>query len=242
MVMEWFLRLGRQLEGGLAPGRICREFGQLEPLTLADLEKDRDSYTLVMEAPEQFQEGGETPMHLMDRRGRKHYAAILGSEKDAQDRISQLRAAPELTLERTAWTGNHVYGPGALFHGPVFQVLHRVDGISPDGALARLVPPEDAGWSRESPVFHPAMIDGVAQLAFVWGLFTQDAEFQLQSIGEFQQAQDANYDQALRCVIEGVESSRTSLRLHAYLESDGGDIIANLRDVVCEPRKRPSGG
>jgi hypothetical protein len=59
--------------------------------------------------------------------------------------------------------------------------------------LGRLLPPEeDTNWSDDSQLFHPAMIDGATQLAFVWGLFTQDNEFLATSIGEFVQASNAN--------------------------------------------------
>lgn len=242
MAMEWLLRFGRQV-GGLRGGCFCREFCQEKPIVLLDFEKDQDSFTLEMEDLPGFLAGRETGMRLVDDGGESRFAGIVGMVGDGQApaaRGAGLLPAPELSLERTAWTGNHVYGPGSLFHGPAFKVIHRVDGVSKQGALARFVPPEEANWSREAPVFHPAMIDGVAQLAYVWGLFTQGAEFQLTSIGEFTQAQDAHYNQALRCVLEGVESSRSALKLYAYPESDGGDVVANLRDVGCLPWTRPS--
>ena len=79
------------------------------------------------------------------------------------------------------------------------------------------------------------MIDGITQLALVWGLFTQDSEFFVTSIGEFVQAPQPNYNQGLRCVLEGLESSPEYLRLNAYLESDSGETLAVMRNVECHP-------
>ena len=83
------------------------------------------------------------------------------------------------------------------------------------------------------------MIDGAAQLAFVWGLFTQDNEFLATSIGEFAQTANANYNQALRCILEGIETTPEKLTFNIYLESDAAEPVAVLRNVECQPA--PSG-
>ncbi len=237
MVMEWFMRFGRQVS---RPGSLirCRNFQQIQGIAVPDFEQSRVPFTMSMEALEAFQGNGSTAIELADVEGQRRYSAIL--EKAENEQALGLGPAPELELERTAWTGNHVYGPGALFHGPAFQVIHRVEGVSSHGALGRLVPPDEMGWSERPYVFHPAMIDGVTQLAFVWGLFTQDGEFFISSVGEYVQAPQANFDQALRCVLEGLDSSPQALKLNAYLESDGGDPVAVMRDVVCHS-VQPSG-
>ncbi len=233
MVMEWFLRHARQLAGPKTLLR-CREFQQLQGIALPEYDQGSVPFSVVMDSLNGFQWGGQTSMRLLDMDGQLRYGAVL--EKVEDEEALGLTRAPELELERTAWTGSHVYGPGALFHGPAFQVIHRVEGVSPQGALGRLVPPEEGGWPEDTYLFHPAMIDGVTQLAFVWGLFTQDNEYLVSSIGEFVTKPNANFNQALRCVLEGVDSSLEQLRLNAYLETDAGDTIAVMRNVECLPR------
>ena len=232
MVMEWFLRNARQTAGSKGFLR-CRDFQQLQGIALPDYGTGSVPFSIVMDSLSSFQWGGQSSVRLVDADGQLRYAALLEQVEDLES--LGLTKAPELELERTAWTGSHVYGPGALFHGPAFQVIHRVEGVSPQGALGRLVPPEDAGWPEDTYLFHPAMIDGITQLAFVWGLFTQDSEFFVTSIGEFVQAPQANYNQGLRCVLEGLESSPEYLRLNGYLESDGGETLAVMRNVECHP-------
>ena len=237
MVMEWFLRNARQLTQHKGFLR-CRDFQQLQGIALPDFGKDAVPFTIMMDSLSSFQWGGQSSVRLVDADGQLRYAALL-EQVDSVDALGITRA-PELELERTVWTGSHVYGPGALFHGPAFQVIHRVEGVSPHGALGRLLPPEDAGWPEDTYLFHPAMIDGITQLAFVWGLFTQDSEFFVTSIGEFVQAPQANFNQGLRCVLEGVDSSPEYLRFNAYLEADSGETLAVMRNVECHPVNPPA--
>ena len=232
MVMEWFMRNARQLAHRKGYLR-CRDFQQLQGIALPDFGNSATPFSIVMDSLSSFQWGGQSSVRLVDADGQLRYAALVEKIEDVES--LGLTAAPELDLERTAWTGSHVYGPGALFHGPSFQVIHRVEGVSPQGALGRLLPPEDAGWPEDTYLFHPAMIDGITQLAFVWGLFTQDSEFFVTSIGDFVQAPQPNYNQALRCVLEGLDSSPEYLRLNAYLESDAGETIAIMRNIECHP-------
>ena len=146
MVMEWFLRNARQTAG--AKGFLrCRDFQQLHGIALPEFGKASVPFSIIMDSLSSFQWGGQSFVRLVDADGQLRYAALLEQVEDKES--LGLTQAPELELERTAWTGSHVYGPGALFHGPAFQVIHRVEGVSPQGALGRLLPPEDAGWPRK---------------------------------------------------------------------------------------------
>ena len=67
-----------------------------------------------------------------------------------------------------------------LFHGPRFQVIDAIDGLSAAGSAAQVhathpsqwlsgVAPESAGW-----VFDPALIDAAAQMAWLWARAFRD--------------------------------------------------------------------
>ncbi len=237
-VMEWFMRNGRQIMGSRGIIR-CRDLRQVQGIALPEFDTVSAAFSIVMDSVNDFQMGGPSPIRLLDADGQLRYSAIIDTVPDQAS--LRLEAAPELELERTAWTGSHVYGPGALFHGSAFQVIHRVEGVSPQGALGRLLPPEDAVWPSDLHEFHPAMIDGAAQLAFVWGLFTQDSEFLPTSIGEFVQVPHANYSQGLRCVLQGIETTAEKLVFNVFIEDDDNQPVATLRNVTCHPVSTSSG-
>ena len=67
-----------------------------------------------------------------------------------------------------------------LFHGPRFQVIDAIDGLSVAGSAAQVhathpsqwlsgLSPESAGW-----VFDPALIDAAAQMAWLWARAFRD--------------------------------------------------------------------
>ena len=59
-----------------------------------------------------------------------------------------------------------------LFHGPIFQCVSRILGVSEEGILAEILPsrPEDvlAGTQARHWLVDPALVDGCLQLALFW--------------------------------------------------------------------------
>ncbi|MFT4640894.1 MAG: hypothetical protein ACI8T1_004227 [Verrucomicrobiales bacterium] len=232
LVMEWFLKNAQQVAGPRGLLR-CRDFQQLQGISIPDFGQGSVPFSIVMDSMSSFQSGGQSSMRLLDADGQLRYAGVL--EKVTNVQALGLTEAPELELERTAWTESHVYGPGALFHGPAFQVIHRVEGVSPQGALGRLLQPERRRVARRWLPLSSCDDRWGDSARLCVGLFTQDSEFLVTSIGEFVQAPNANYNQALRCVLEGFDSSPEHLRLNAYLETDSRETLAVMRNIECHP-------
>ncbi|MFD6311030.1 SDR family NAD(P)-dependent oxidoreductase [Streptomyces nigra] len=63
------------------------------------------------------------------------------------------------------------YDGHVLFHGPAFQALRNVDGLSDQGARGTLVGLRELGWPDPDGPWHtdPAAVDGALQLAGLWG-------------------------------------------------------------------------
>jgi NAD(P)-dependent dehydrogenase (short-subunit alcohol dehydrogenase family) len=61
-----------------------------------------------------------------------------------------------------------------LFHGPCFQVIEAIDGLSDRGASARVRSTRPCDWLAASPaahehwIFDPALVDAAAQMALLW--------------------------------------------------------------------------
>lgn len=61
-----------------------------------------------------------------------------------------------------------IYDHPALFHGPRFRTLRRVDALSDAGADARVVGLRDMSWPGDRWWTDPAAVDGALQLAVLW--------------------------------------------------------------------------
>jgi hypothetical protein len=104
-----------------------------------------------------------------------HYRCVL--------RLEQLLPAPE-RAEREfhddkALSTAKAYGEW-LFHGPRFQVIERIDGLSPNGAGASVRSTRPAQWLADGAndsddwVFDPGLLDAAAQMAWLWSRAYRD--------------------------------------------------------------------
>jgi len=103
-----------------------------------------------------------------------HYRCVL--------RLEQLLPAPE-RAEREfhddkALSTAKAYGEW-LFHGPRFQVIEKIDGLSPQGAGASVRSTRPAQWLADGAgeqqwVFDPGLLDAAAQMAWLWSRAYRD--------------------------------------------------------------------
>jgi hypothetical protein len=67
-----------------------------------------------------------------------------------------------------------------LFHGPRFQVIERIDGLSPNGAGASVRSTRPVQWLADGAndgddwVFDPGLLDAAAQMAWLWARAYRD--------------------------------------------------------------------
>jgi hypothetical protein len=61
-----------------------------------------------------------------------------------------------------------VYDGRVLFHGPSFQAIRGLDGVSGEGMTGTLAGSRDLGWKDDHWSTDPAALDGALQLAVLW--------------------------------------------------------------------------
>jgi hypothetical protein len=97
-----------------------------------------------------------------------HYRCVLRFEQQLPESfevVSQLHVGKRLTVE-------HAYGQW-LFHGPLFQVIDDIDGLSATGARARVRTSKPSEWmgrvdDEQRWLFDPAVVDAAPQMAILW--------------------------------------------------------------------------
>jgi acyl transferase domain-containing protein/NADP-dependent 3-hydroxy acid dehydrogenase YdfG len=102
-------------------------------------------------------------------RPRVHYQAVIRLGRELPEGFT--RQAP--AHEEKSLSASKAYGEW-LSHGPTFQVIERIDGLSAGGACAVVRSTRPAEWVLDLPasskgwVFDPAVVDAAAQMAWVW--------------------------------------------------------------------------
>ena len=91
-----------------------------------------------------------------------HYTAIAELADDARSAVR----GPATPQGLEAFTDT-VYDGHVLFHGPEFQVIRKLEGISDDSAAAQLAGVHEQGWNAQWTTDVAAM-DGGLQLAVLW--------------------------------------------------------------------------
>jgi hypothetical protein len=212
MVLEWFARWLPD-----APAVAIRELRVLRGVRLTGFDAGR-AERLVMQG--RRTEAG-LAIELVGADGAKHYTAVI----EAADVVGV--EAPLGPL--TPWLGS-VYGRHGLFHGPGFQVIERVDGVSPRGMSARLTGTAHQAWPGNWRL-DPALLDGGLQLAVLWARHLTDRAVLPTAIDRAVIAMAGPVTGAVRCVLEGRAATGDRVVSDVRFVDDAGRTIAELRGV-----------
>jgi NADP-dependent 3-hydroxy acid dehydrogenase YdfG len=220
VAVEWFARLARSL---VRHEQVClRDLQVVRGVLLTRYDEGtRDHFHLLAEP----QDAGAFRLELRDTAGGLHYTARV--DPGAQD-VPPMSA--DLELQPSPWKHSELYGLEALFHGPLFQVIRRVDGISERGARATLVGTGDSGWPGGPWCADPAALDGGLQLAFLFGL--RNGGRQLLPM----RASRVLYSPSpatgpIRCQLVAHDHTPERLVCDLSLEREGGAPLAKLEGV-----------
>jgi hypothetical protein len=104
-------------------------------------------------------ERDQAEVRLTSPGNRAHYRALLSTSDNSVER-------PWPTV--TGSPVHTIYGDPALFHGPRFQALQRLDAISENGADARVLGVRAMGWPGGPWWTDPVAVDGALQAAVLW--------------------------------------------------------------------------
>jgi hypothetical protein len=98
-----------------------------------------------------------------------HYRAVVRLEQQVQGEF--VRTSAQHTAQMLSVTSAY---DELLFHGPCFQVIEVIDGLSERGSISRVRPSRPTEWLSGVPeehdqwTFDPALVDAAAQLALLW--------------------------------------------------------------------------
>jgi predicted hotdog family 3-hydroxylacyl-ACP dehydratase len=139
----------------------------------------RDLRVFLSPPPYGSSEGFEVSAQLQSEMGNgramTHYRCVVRLE---QALPAPMPAARQVHDDKTLGVAK-AYGEW-LFHGPRFQVIERIDGLSETGAGARVHRSTPSAWLAGSPgdtpgwLFDPALLDAAAQMAWLWSRAYRD--------------------------------------------------------------------
>src|SRR5262249_29877936 len=162
MAVEWLVGAA-QAGGPAAAPVVLRDLNVLRKVGLTDL-AGAGHRLLVRVRDERGRNGAQQTVELVGAGGVTHYRALVG--------------APVATAtDEGSWSAAHglpaaarpvLYDRRTLFHGPRFQAIRSLDGLSRSGAAATLVGARALGWAGSGWHTDPALTDGALQVAAVW--------------------------------------------------------------------------
>ncbi|MBS0445541.1 MAG: SDR family NAD(P)-dependent oxidoreductase [Proteobacteria bacterium] len=139
----------------------------------------RDLQVFVSPPPYGSSEGFEVSAALQsdlgNGRAMNHYRCVIRLEQALPTPMQVERAFHDDKPLSVA----KAYGEW-LFHGPRFQVIEHIDGLSPAGSGSRVRSTGPSDWlvssDAESPgwVFDPALVDAAAQMTLLWARAYRD--------------------------------------------------------------------
>jgi NADP-dependent 3-hydroxy acid dehydrogenase YdfG/acyl carrier protein len=235
MAIEWMSRAARAVRPEGAP-LVLRDLKVLRGIKLEHFENGGDRLAVSC-APHGNGHPGDLAVELRGQGGVLHYSASVDA-----------RTAPSVMPERSpapalgAWKDAPIYDGHLLFHGPSFQVIRSVDGVSREGITGSLTGARERGWAGEGFRIDPAAVDGALQFALLWAQSVLGGATLPMSVAAFESFVDGVAEGPIRCVVHGREVHASRAVCDVLLEDAGGHPIAALRGVetILRPDEPPA--
>ena len=223
LALEWFVRAARSFAPSLSLVRIT----DLKVVRGVRLERFEDGGHALAVRVRQISNGtGMTVrLELLGSGGELHYSA------DAQlAPVQEPPAAKPADPQVSAWGEQPIYG-GVLFHGPKFQVIQAMDGVSDEGGAASLSGVKDQGWPTQGWRTDCAAMDGGLQLALLWSKQVLGCASLPTAIGAVRVYSDGPAVGPIRCVLLGRERQKERAISDVYFMGADGALLAELKGV-----------
>ncbi|MFJ5846263.1 SDR family oxidoreductase [Streptomyces sp. NPDC092903] len=176
----------------------------------------------------------ELEAELLGEDGSAHFRAVLDSGDGSPDAAGW--DTPD-GLEPLARAES--YDGKVLFHGPRFQALRSVRGVSEHGAEATVAGLRALDWpGGHCWPLDPAAVDGALQLALLWGEEVLGAATLPMAVAECRVHRRGPVDGTVRCVVRGRKAHDTGARCDAALIDADGSVRLEL--IGVELVRRPS--
>jgi acyl transferase domain-containing protein/NAD(P)-dependent dehydrogenase (short-subunit alcohol dehydrogenase family) len=184
---------------------------------------------------DRFYEGGNLlfirPRHagvfeLCGPGGVLHYEATV---TPGTSRLTSTISTPQ-PHHNVPWDERDIYGK-LLFHGPAFQAIQKVRGISSTGIWGTVTGMKERQWSDGYRQSDGAMLDGGLQLACLWGLHSIGKLTLPSRIGRFHATRRPADDGPVSCIVAGKVAGHSKIVCDLEFTSTTGDLVAAMSEV-----------
>ncbi|HSM39803.1 MAG TPA: SDR family NAD(P)-dependent oxidoreductase [Afifellaceae bacterium] len=163
-----------------------------------------------------------------------HYRTVL---RLAQQMPPNFQYSPNLHAEKSLTT-TKAYDEW-LFHGPCFQVLNSIEGLSASGARAVVSATQPKQWfingsaEHSSWLFDPAVVDSAPQMAILWARAYRNATALPTRFGRLIRYQET-LPETMHMGFECIESPDPNIVQANVYYTDGDDqVVLLIEDMEC---------
>jgi hypothetical protein len=124
-----------------------------------------------------------------------------------------------------------MYDGRVLFHGPRFQGIRAVDGVSAEGITGTLVGVRELRWDAEPWRTDPLAVDGALQLVLLWVRHVLGGASLPMAVGEFHLYRPGPVAGSVTCRVRGTHAQDARAVCDAVLLDADGAVLAELRGI-----------
>ena len=231
------LEIVAEAAASLWPGWKVVEVRDFKLMKGVELKTPRRELRVVVEPPpygssEGFEVHATLQSDLGNGRALAHYRGVLRLEQQ----FPQGERVPQAAHADRSLTARKAYDEW-LFHGPRFQVIDEVRGISEAGANCSVHPSHPALWlggatpPAQSWCFDPARLDAAAQMVWLWSRWRQGTSALPSRFGRVVRHRDA-LPRRLAMVYEALPSADPGLvRANVAFVDEAGETVLAVEEL-----------
>ena len=232
LAIEWFSRTARAFCPELELAGL-REVNVLRGLSLHEFDRAPKKLVLKCCKADGGADADSTTLQLQlgDGNGTTYYRCC--ADLATHRKTPEIPLLTEAGLSFEAWNGDPMYDGEVLFHGPDFQMLQRIDGISDHGVVADLTGVLEPGWASaavEPWCTDPLIFDGGLQLALLWCRRVLGGASLPTGIAQVRTFHDPSRG-PFRCTLRGRSASGNKAVSDAVFHDANGRIVAELAGI-----------
>ncbi|MBI3270543.1 MAG: SDR family oxidoreductase [Planctomycetes bacterium] len=224
LVLEWFARAARGCRPDLALSAI-RDVRVLRGIRLDRWAEGGHRYRVNCRTISNG-DGAVLGVELRGDENALHYSASV--ELTGRAPVAPQPLAPPMLAP---WAEPSVYDGRTLFHGPSFQVIRSLDGISEEGIAGELAGTREQGWPGGAWRTDAAALDGALQLALLWTRHVLGGASLPMSVGAYVSYAEGLPDGPLRGVVHRRQVSDSRAVCDVAVTGEDGRVLAELRGV-----------
>ncbi|MFT5695665.1 MAG: hypothetical protein ACI9QQ_001644, partial [Myxococcota bacterium] len=229
--IEWFSRAAKAFGPELVLARLS-DLKVLRGIALRDFTTASEHF--VVNARQLTNGSGATlALELTDPKGGIYYRCT--AELVEQRGVAQAGESNVEALSLGSWGDAEVYDGELLFHGPEFQVIKNIVGISDRGMVAELAGVAQAKWGdapgSETWSSDPLAFDGGLQLALLWCKHVLGGASLPTGIAQVRIWADAPNSGPIQCILTGQSAKGSKSVSDLAFRDASGNLFAELIGV-----------